>query len=197
MRGRSRVKLWLTVMLIVAFTGTSAVAQHHERKRVERAEIEQIQEQWRQAQLGQNVSTMDHLLADDFLGVTAAGQVVTKAQQLDRMRTGQLKLTELEISDTKIKFSHTLAVATSLLHLDGTAEGHPLRGYFRFLQVYQRTPGDGWKITNFEATRVRNPQGIADTSSNAPEPGPATPPAAAPSSAPASPATPGSPRPQS
>ena len=197
MRGACRLKHWLTVILVVAVSGSAAVAQHGGRKRVEKAEIEDLQEQWRQAQLGDNVTAMDHLLADDFLGVTAAGQVVTKLQQLDRMRTRQLNITQLDISDSKIKFSHTLAVVTSLVHLDGTADGHPLRGYFRFVQVFQKSPGDGWKITTFEATRVRNSQQMNDTSSTVPAVGSATRPATVPSSAPASPAGPASPQPRS
>lgn len=170
-------------------------AQKHERKRLERAEIARLEQQWRQAQLAQDITTMDHLLADDFLGITAAGQVVTKAQQLDRMRSRQLDITKLDITDTKIKISGRLAVVTSLVKLDGTSNGAPLQGYFRYTRVYQHEPGDGWKITNFEATRVPNVAGVYGSSS--PKAHSAVPPAVAPSSAPASRGGPGSPQPQS
>ncbi len=156
-----------------------------------------MERQWREAQLSDNIPEMDHLLSEDFLGITAAGQVVTKAQQLDRMRTRTLDITQLDISDTTIKISGRLAVVTSLAHLDGTSDGHPLRGYFRYTRVYQRAVGDGWKITNFEATRVPSGNHAYGAGPKPPGAGAEGSPAAAPSSAPASPARPGSPQPQS
>ena len=163
-------------------------AQHHERKRLERAEISQLEEKWRQAQLSEDISTMDRLLADEFLGITAAGQVVTKAQQLDRMRTHHLVLSELDISDTKMKISGNLAVVTSLAHMDGTAEGKPLHGDFRYTRVYHRIGRGDWKITNFEATRVgSNGQPLKAPPADAPRTSCAGPPATSSNSLPASP----------
>ena len=196
MRGLRRPSRVL-VFLCPLFVTMLAFAQRHEHKRQERAEIYALEEQWRQAQLSENVPVMDHLLADQFVGVTAAGQVVTKTQQLERMRTRELDLSKLAISDSKIKISGDLAVVTSLAQVDGSSDGRPMRGYFRYTRVYQREPGAGWKITNFEATRVRNVTGIYEPTASSPQATAARPPAAGASSPPASPAAPGSPRPQS
>ena len=197
MCGSKRLSRWLMAVLMVSLAGPASRAQRHERKRVERAEISALEQQWRQAQLSEDIPEMDHLLSDDFLGITAAGEVVTKAQQLDRMRSRELALTRLDISDTKVKISGSLAVVTSLAQLDGTAHGAPMRGFFRYTQVYQREPGDGWKITNFEATRVPNGAGVYGTGANAPQASSGAHPASVPSSSPASPAGSGSPPPQS
>ncbi len=195
MCGMGRGARWVTTAVLLLSASCVALAQRHERKRVERREIAALESQWRQAQISEDILSMDHLLADDFLGITAAGQVVTKSQQLDRMRSRQLAITRLDMSDTKIKISGKLAVVTSLVRLEGTADGAPLHGYFRYTRVYQREPGDGWKITNFEATRVPNAAGTYDVRS--PQASAGATPAAAPSSGPASRAGSGSPRPQS
>ncbi len=197
MRGSRHQLRWLTILLLLAAAGGSAIAQHHERKRAERAEILAMESEWRQAQLSEDIPAMDQLLSDDFLGVTAAGQVVTKAQQLDRMRSRQIAITRLDMADTKIKISGNLAVVTSFVRLDGTSNGSPLRGYFRYTRVYQRAAGDGWKITNFEATRVPTEVGMYGTSASSPQAGVAGPPAGVPSSLPASRVESASPRPQS
>lgn len=196
MCGSFRSSRWLAAALLVFLTSTWAVAEHHERKRVEQAEILALEQQWKHAQLSENIPEMDHLLSDNFLGILASGEVVTKVQQLNRIRSRQLCITQLDISDTRIKISGNLAVVTSLAKLDGTSQGRPLSGYFRYTQIYQRKPGDGWKITNFEATRVPADQMYG---MNATSPGAAlaAPPATAPSSAPASPAESGSPLPPS
>ena len=122
-----------------------------------RDQIEALEAQWNKAVLANDTETMDHLLSDDYLGITAGGQVVTKPQQLDRMRTRIVSINSLEISDVKIKLiSQHAAIVTSLAHVDGTNEGRPLHGSFRYTRVYQHVPNDGWKITSFEATRVPN-----------------------------------------
>ncbi len=134
-----------------------AHAERHEHKRAERAEILSLESRWRQAQIAEDVPAMDKLLSDEFLGITASGQVVTKLQQLDRMRTRSLDIKRIDLLDTKIKISGNLAVVTSLADLEGVADGVPLHGAFRYTRVYHRLPGDSWKITNFEVTRVGRP----------------------------------------
>jgi ketosteroid isomerase-like protein len=131
-------------------------AAPHRGSRTLRTQIEALERQWRQAALADDTDAMDHLLSDDYLGITANGQVVTKVQQLDRMKTRNFAIAKLEVSDVKIKLiSRRAAIVTSLAQVEGTADDHPLHGSFRYTRVYQRLPnGGGWKITSFEATRV-------------------------------------------
>jgi ketosteroid isomerase-like protein len=120
-----------------------------------RDQIETLEAQWKKAFLANDTDTMDHLLSDDYLGITANGQVVTKPQQLDRMRTHTIVINTYTVSDVKIKLiSQHAAIVTSLAQVDGTNEGRPVHGSFRYTRVYQRIPNDGWRITSFEATRV-------------------------------------------
>lgn len=188
---------WLAVTLLLSVAAAGALAQRHERKRAERAEILTMELEWRKAQLSDDILAMDHLLSDNFLGVTAAGQVVTKTQQLDRMRSRQIAISKMDMAETKIKISGSLAVVTSLARLDGASNGTPFHGFFRYTRVYQRVPGDGWKITNFEATRVPTEVGVYGLGVSSPQASVAAPPGAVPSSLPASRAESGSPRPQS
>ena len=133
-----------------------------------RGQIEALEMQWKKAVLSNDLETMDHLLSDDYLGITASGQVVTKPQQLDRMRAHTFAITSLDVSDVKIKLiSQHAAIVTSLAQVEGTNNGHPLRGSFRYTRVYQRVPNDGWKITSFEATHI--PHHLTQAEVNAPE----------------------------
>ena len=183
---------WVAAIMLVSFASPLVCGQHREHKRTERAEIASLEAEWRQAQLSDDVPMMDRLLSDEFLGITAAGHVVTKVQQLGRMRTRQLAIDRLDLSDTKIKISGNLAVVTSLAQVDGTSDGRPLRGAFHYTRVYQRVPGDGWKITNFEATRVFSRRESYGTTASSPGTGGGGPSADDPSSHPASPEESGS-----
>jgi ketosteroid isomerase-like protein len=151
----SRIAVVLVAALVLA-TAPHVFAQknhqHHERKHLEREQIVELEKEWRQAALSDDVPTMDKLLSEDYLGITASGEVLTKAQQLDHMRTHEVMLTKLETSELKIKLVGNVAIVTSLAQVDGTSDGEPLRGAFRYTRVYQRLVNGTWKVTNFEVT---------------------------------------------
>lgn len=132
-----------------------ANAPHPKRKDQYKHQVEQLEQTWRTAQLNGDVDAMDRLLSDDYVGITMNGQVVTKAQQLDRMRNRNLVLTQISLDDVKVKLiGTTTAIVTSLAEVDGTSDGAPMHGTYRYTRVYTRTAAGNWKITNFEATRV-------------------------------------------
>jgi ketosteroid isomerase-like protein len=142
-------------MLATWLPPAGATAPHPKRKEEYKAEVEKLEETWRTAQLNDDVATMDKLLSDDYVGITMTGQVVTKLQQLDRMRNRELVLKAIVLSDVKVKLiGTTAAIVTSLADVDGTNEGASMHGTYRYTRVYSRLPTGTWKITNFEATRV-------------------------------------------
>src|SRR5258708_36633674 len=81
------------------------------------------------------------------------GQVNTKAQQLDRMRMHKVALTKLDLGERQVKLIGSIAILTSRAEGEGTSEGSPTGGTYRYRRVYQPLPTWGWKITSFEATR--------------------------------------------
>jgi ketosteroid isomerase-like protein len=132
-----------------------------EHKRTERAQIVALERQWQRAALSDDVPAMDKLLSDDYLGITGSGAVLTKSQQLDRMRDRQFSITKLETSELKIKLIGNIAIVTSLAQVEGMTGDESLHGAYRYTRVYQRMSGGVWKVTNFEVTPASgvHPQG--------------------------------------
>jgi ketosteroid isomerase-like protein len=159
----TRVTLLLLASLLTLLPAQAVAAKPH-RKHEVREEILALEQQWRTAQLNNDVSAMDKLLSDDYLGITSGGNVLTKAQQLDRMRSRALSLTSLEISDIKVKLVGQIAIVNSLAHTTGTSDDVRLDGSFRYTRIYQHLPSGAWKITNFEITRIREPRGAQPSS---------------------------------
>ena len=126
--------------------------QHHEHKRTERAQIVALEREWQHAVLSDDIPAMDHLLSEDYLGITPTGEVLTKTQQLDRMHDGKLSISRLDISETKIKLIGKIAIVTCLARIEGSNDGDPLQGAYRYTRVYQRMPSGSWKVTSFEVT---------------------------------------------
>jgi len=126
----------------------------HEKKHEAKRQVEALEEQWRTAQLTGDVAAMDRLLSDDYIGISMTGQVNTKAQQLDRARNHKLVLSRLDLEEMQVKLVGSIAIVTSRAQVEGTNDGTPVMGTFRYTRVYQRLPSGVWKITSFEATRV-------------------------------------------
>ncbi|SNT31879.1 Ketosteroid isomerase homolog [Granulicella rosea] len=137
-------------------------------------QIEDLEQQWRTAQLAGDPVAMDKLLADDYVGISITGQINTKEQQLDRIRDRALTVTSIDLTDIKVKLVDSVAIVTGHADIDGTNEGAPLKGEYRYTRVYQRLAGGVWKITNFEVTRVPRPR-PPGSRPNGPPPGPPPP----------------------
>ena len=140
-------------MLSTAYGADKAHQKKHDLKR----QVEMLEEQWRTAQLAGDVSAMDKMLAEDFIGISMSGQVNTKAQQLDRIKTRKLVVTKIDLSDRKIKLVGSIAIVTSKAEVEGMAESGSMKGLYRYTRIYQRLANGAWKITSFEATRVNPP----------------------------------------
>jgi ketosteroid isomerase-like protein len=142
----------VVVFAAPAFAGHSLPL--HEKKHDAKKQVEALEEEWRTAQLAGDVTAMDKLLSDDYIGISITGQVNTKAQQLDRTRNHKFVLSKLDLGEMQVKMVGSIAIVTSRAEIEGTNEGNPMKGTFRYTRVYQRLPSGGWKITSFEATRV-------------------------------------------
>ena len=153
----SCVLLFTAFVLVPAGANPMAGASKtHRAPRQVRQQIDELEEQFRTANLTGDVALMDRLLSDDYVGITWTGQVNTKATQLDRIRTRTLSISRMDISDLKVKLLGPVVIVTCAATVEGNNEGNPMSGTFRSTRVYQRLPGGIWKITNSESTRVPN-----------------------------------------
>jgi uncharacterized protein (TIGR02246 family) len=159
-------RLWMSIALAIASVlalavGAAAKPQQpglaRGQKHESRHEIDQLEDNWRQAMLKGNTSQMAGLLADDYLAITPSGTLQTKDQALENMRDGKLRLTSLEITDRKVRFYGTTALVTSVAAVEGATGDGPISGSYRYTRVYVRDAAGAWKVVSFEASRIREP----------------------------------------
>lgn len=149
-----KVPQLLAALMLVAAWQPLLALPHHE-NRIVHKEIEALEEQWRQAIVTNNVSEMDHLLADDYVGITSNGTIETKAQALAARRAGTMRITRLDLSDVHVRVYGDTAVVTSVADLVGTNGASDISGKYRYTRVYNRRLGQ-WKIVSFEASRIHD-----------------------------------------
>lgn len=144
--------LALVVCVIPGSIG-AALAQKHE----SRHEIDQLEDEWRDAVLTSNIKDMASLLADDYVAITPSGTLQSREEALDSLRAGRVHFTTLILTDRKVRFYGSTAVVTSLANVRATTPDGPLNGDYRYTRVYVRDAQGAFKIVSFEASRVREP----------------------------------------
>jgi len=129
------------------------LAQRHE----SRHEIDQLEDEWRDAILTSNIKALDSLLAFDYMAVTPSGTLQSRDEAIENLRTGRVHFTRLTVTDRKVRFYGTTAVVTSLANVQATTPDGQVSGNYRYTRVYVRNAQGAWKIVSFEASRVREP----------------------------------------
>jgi ketosteroid isomerase-like protein len=130
-----------------------SMGQKHE----SRHDVDQLEDEWRDAVLNSNTKVMDSLLAVDYMGITASGTLQSRDETLQSLTSGKLKFSQLDLSDRKVRFYGTTAVVTSLANISATTPDGKVIGDYRYTHVYVRDAQGDWKIVSFEASRVREP----------------------------------------
>jgi ketosteroid isomerase-like protein len=164
----------MAVVLLACFIACARAQQKgekHEKKHDAKRQVETLEERWRMAQLAGDVATMDHMLSDDFIGISMTGQVNTKSQQLERIRKKQLVISRIDLNDMKVKMLDSVAIVTCQAEVEGMSEGVPMKGIYRYTRVYQHLLSGDWKITSFEATKIRPPRSAREKNRDGSLPG--------------------------
>jgi ketosteroid isomerase-like protein len=118
-----------------------------------RAVVAALDTQYQAAVKANDASTMDRILADDFVLVTGRGQAFKKADLLKdaREKTTIYEHQEEEGGSQTVRVWGDAAVVTALLWIKGTRAGSPIDYKLWFSDTYVRTPA-GWKYAFGQAS---------------------------------------------
>ena len=118
-------------------------------------QIEGLEMEWRQAQVDNDIAVIDHLLAEDYVGISANGTIETKSQTIAQRKAGTIRIKALDLDDLKVRLYGDTAVVTSKADLQGVNGQSDISGKYRYTRVYNRRLGQ-WKIVSFEASRIHD-----------------------------------------
>jgi ketosteroid isomerase-like protein len=143
--------LCLNVAAAQAKSGMPRAVRHESRH-----EIDQLEDTWKDAVVHRNIQTMDKLLSDDYIAISANGTLQSKDQALDNLKNGKVQFKSIDLSDRKVRFYGQTALVTSRAEISGNTEEGDVSGGYRFTRVYVRDEHGDWKIVSFEASRIRD-----------------------------------------
>jgi ketosteroid isomerase-like protein len=149
------VQVLLLVAICLVMAQPAFAGLPHKDTHAIHKEIEALEQKWREAIISNNVTEMDHLLADDYIGISANGTVETKSQALALRKAGTVRITQLDLNDLHVRVYGDTAVVTSKADLEGTNGQSDISGNYRYTRVYNKRLGE-WKIVSFEASRIHD-----------------------------------------
>jgi len=120
-------------------------------------EIRSLHEEFRRAALNGDAGFLKQYLADNYVGVSETGAIITKDQAIRDFTSGAVKYDSIDERDTQIRTFGNTAIVDSLASVRLTSNGKPISGEFRASFVWVRQNGN-WKRVAFQATRV-TPEG--------------------------------------
>lgn len=91
-----------------------------------------------------DATTMNRILADDFVLVTGSGKSYSKADLLEEARSGRVVYEHQEDSEQTVRIWGDSAAVTAKLWEKGTDNGKPFNKTVWFSDTYARTP-TGWR----------------------------------------------------
>ena len=142
-----RIALVLTILSLLTVPLAWSQGENAEQQ------IKTLGEQLNAANLKGDTSFLEKVLADDYTGVRGDGSVLTKAQEIEKYKSGAIKYETNDVQDLKIRvYGHT-AVSTSLSSSKNMRDGQQHIGTTRNIRVWVKQKGT-WKCVAYQTTRV-------------------------------------------
>jgi hypothetical protein len=116
-------------------------------------ELKRLENDRAQAVLKGDTAALDRMTADDYTVINISGQLLTKAQVFEAIKSGDLKYDQLENNDIQARVYGDTAVLTGRTTQKGQFKGKDISGQTRFTRVYLKQHGK-WQAVAFQATRI-------------------------------------------
>jgi ketosteroid isomerase-like protein len=134
----------LTGLILIAVGGGGARAD-------DQKTVADLDTQYQAAVKANDATTMDRILADDFILVDGDGTVSTKTDLLNEARSKRITYEHQEEREQKVRIWGPTAAVTAKLWGKGTNDGKPFEWVLWFSDTYVRTP-QGWRYAFGQAS---------------------------------------------
>lgn len=100
-----------------------------------------------------DMTTLENIWADDFTFINPSGDLLSKAQRMENVRSGATKFDSIDTSAQKIRAYGDVAVATGLVTIKGQYSGQEGSGQYRITHAWVKRDGR-WQMVALQMTRV-------------------------------------------
>lgn len=112
--------------------------------------LTQMEREWVEAAQKKDATTLDRILADDWVGQSPTG-AATKSQALADLKSGDSKLDSITLGDMKVREFGNTAVVTGSDDEKSSYKGKDTSGHYVWTDVFVKRQG-GWRAVASQST---------------------------------------------
>jgi uncharacterized protein (TIGR02246 family) len=116
-------------------------------------EISTLLDKYNDALLKKDADALDKIWADELSFVNLRGQMLTKKDRIDNIKTGATALKSADVSEKNIRMYGNTAVATLVVKIEGQYSGQEGSGAFRVTTVWAKPKGT-WQMVAVQMTPI-------------------------------------------
>jgi ketosteroid isomerase-like protein len=139
-------------LLVLSLSFTSVAGQVGGKSKAE-SEIRQLENRRIQAMLKVDTEELNRLLADDLTYTHSSGQVDTKSQLIESLKSGERKYQMIEPQDVKVRLYGDAAIVTGRARLKTISKGQEFNFQVQFTDVYAKKKGR-WQMVAWQSSRL-------------------------------------------
>lgn len=119
--------------------------------------ITKMEQDWTTAILKGDVAFPERITADDFTFIDPMGEMATKAQVVEMLKSGSYKFTALELDKLTVKVFGDAAIATYGQTEKSQYQGKDNSGHYIYTDVWLKRNGN-WQVVRTQATKSASPK---------------------------------------
>jgi ketosteroid isomerase-like protein len=137
----------LLCLLVAQTSGQSVKNRSARDNKAEQAVLNQM-EKWITALKRNDIRLLDEIIADDFKIVDADGRVLSKEQDLETVKSGDVKFESISTEDVKVFVYGDTAIVSGIAEHTFNYKGRASTIRERFFDVFQKRKGRWWVIAS-------------------------------------------------
>jgi ketosteroid isomerase-like protein len=143
----------MLLLIVTSFVSGQAPEQKTSATTSEENAVREVEDKFAAAYSHNDAEALDALWAADYIFVNPAGQVLTKAQRLTMLRSGELKIESYSRDDESIRVYGNTAVVTYRSHVKAQRNGHDISSARRVITVLVKRDSR-WQAVAQQSTTI-------------------------------------------
>ena len=119
-------------------------------------QVKRLAADWVAAELKSDAAALGQILADDFAAVGPRGFVLSKADWIQRLASGDLKYEALDLGDVAARLYGETVVLIGVSTQKASYQGHDAQGQFRITMIWVNQQGN-WKLAGAHLSPMAGP----------------------------------------
>ena len=112
-----------------------------EKRTDDEQQVRQLEHEWIEAFLQGDTATLDRILADDFIFTDPEGKLLTKAEWIADMTSGELTFESIHIDDLQVRMYGDAAVANGRVTVKAQSKEGGFDGRYCYTDMYVKRDG--------------------------------------------------------